>query len=74
MRNHQKMAKKDPNNITTDPFYTGGYVGKDKEMAAIHYWTQPHKLAIASPDAMMYPRSLWRKVEEDLNTITHKVK
>lgn len=62
--------KKDPNNdIAIDPIYTGGYIGKDKEIAGRHYWTQPQKLAIASPNPMLYPRSLWRKVEECLSIL-----
>ena len=29
------------------------------------YWTDPRKLRVASPDPQLYPRSLWRKVEEE---------
>jgi hypothetical protein len=28
------------------------------------YWLDPRKLRIASPDAKIYPRSLWRKIQE----------
>lgn len=28
------------------------------------YWGDTHRLKVASPDPMLYPRSLWRKVEE----------
>ena len=28
------------------------------------YWLDPRKLRIASPDPKIYPRSLWRKIQE----------
>ena len=28
------------------------------------YWLDPRKLRIASPDAMIYPRSLWRRIQQ----------
>lgn len=35
-----------------------------KQLRNEAYWTDPRKLRIASPDAKIYPRSLWRKIQE----------
>ena len=35
-----------------------------KQLRNEAYWTDPRKLRIASADPMIYPRSLWRKIQE----------
>ena len=35
-----------------------------KQLRNEAYWTDPRKLRIASPDPKIYPRSLWRKIQE----------